>query len=262
MKLISLNAWGGKLFIPLMKFIKQSSKNTDIFCLQEIYDTSSGVKQYKNVIQANLLAELKKILKEFRVFYFPYLFGFDEEGSKVNFDLSYGQAIFIKKSIKIIENKNYFIYKNKSLHSLMKNFSNLSTPLQYIKLSLNNKTFAVFNFHGTPYPAAKKDTIKRLKQTRKIKKIIETGEGAKILVGDFNLSLYTESIKLLENNMINLIKKFNIKKTRSKLSPYYGNRNFQRFADYTFVSRDINILDFKVPHLKVSDHLPMILEFS
>ena len=261
MKLISLNTWGGKYFEPLINFIKQHSKNSTIFCLQEIYNTTSNVKHY-NGIQANLLAEIKKVLPDFQYFYFSILSGFDDEAEPVDFSLSHGSAIFIKKNIPVDSHKDYFIYKDKSLNPLKKDFSNLATPLQYISFHLNGKTFAIFNFHGTSFPADKLDSSNRLKAVKKVKKIIEGKFGAKILVGDFNLLPHTQSIKIFEDNMKNLIKKFNIPKTRSRLSPFYGKSDFQKFADYAFVSTDINVLEFRVPHIKISDHLPMILEFS
>lgn len=261
MKLISLNTWGGKYFEPLIEFIKQHSKDTDIFCLQEIYSTTVDVKQYKNLLRANFLEELKKILPNFRAFYFPTLNGYDPEANPVNFNLTYGQAIFIKDSINILSHKDYFIYKPKKFKTLKKNYSNISTPLQAIQFTIHNKTFSIFNFHGTPAPTPKKDTLKRLEQCAKVKTIIDKFKGSKILVGDFNLSRYTKSIEIFEKDMRNLIKEFNIERTRSNLSPFYGKLNFQKFADYTFVSSDINVIDFQVPDVKVADHLPMILEF-
>ena len=77
MKLISLNTWGGKVFDPLIKFIKSNSQDTDIFCLQEVYNTTANVKQYKNLLRANFLEELKNLLPNFRVFYFPTLNVYD-----------------------------------------------------------------------------------------------------------------------------------------------------------------------------------------
>lgn len=262
MKLISLNTWGGKYFEPLIDFIKQHSKDTEIFCLQEIYDTSSDIKQYRNIIRANLLTELKNILKDFQCFYFPNLYGFDDEAKPTTFDLSYGPAIFIDNSIKVTEHKDYFVYREKFLNNLKTDFSNLATPLQYICFKLNKKRFAIFNFHGTSHPAHKLDSKKRIDQSRQAKEIINSKAGAKILVGDFNLLPETQSIKIFEKDMKNLIKEFHILRTRSNLSPYFRKPNFQKFADYTFVSYDIKVIDFQVPDVKISDHLPLILEFS
>lgn len=262
MKLISLNTWGGKIYQPLMDFIKQNSEDTDIFCFQEIYDTKSETKQYKNLIRANFLGELKNILPKNKVFYFPTLEGYDPKANPVNFDLLYGSAIFVKNSIKVSLHKNYLIYKDKNFEKPNKGFSNLSTPLQKIQIEVDNKIFSIFNFHGTPYPAAKKDTRKRLKQSMKVKFFIDKARGAKILVGDFNLSKRTKSIRIFETEMKNLIKEFKIRRTRSKLSPFFNRSNFQKFADYTFVSKDVEIKNFSVPNIEISDHLPMILEFA
>ena len=46
-----------------------------------------------------------------------------------------------------------------------------------------------------------------------------------------------------------------------KLWPQYehGKYGFQEFADYAFVSPGIRVVDFVVPDLPVSDHLPLIL---
>lgn len=261
MKLISLNTWGGKYFDPLKQFIKQHSKDTDIFCLQEVYNTQSKVKEYKKLIRTNLLNELKNILSDFQVFYFPILFGYDDQPKKVSFDLECGIAIFVKKAIKVTDYKNYFIYKDNFLKILKDDFSNLTTPLQYISFNLKGVEFTVFNFHGASYPPSKLDSKNRLIQSRKVKEILNSKKRA-IIVGDFNLLPETESLKILGENMKNLIAEYKILRTRSKLSPYFGKPDFQEFADYILVTPDVLVNNFKVPEVKISDHLPMILEFG
>ncbi len=261
MKLISLNTWGGKIYQPLIDFIKQHSRDTDIFCFQEIYNTKSDVKQYLG-IRTNLLSEIKNILPDFQIFYFPSLSGYDDKAEHVDFDLTYGQAIFVKASIKINSRMDYFISKDENFLILSRNFSNLPTPLQYIGFTLGDKKISIFNFHGIPYPGNKLDTGGRLMEAKKLKEIINSKKGAKILVGDFNLLPETQSIKLHEEDMRNLVKEFNIQRTRSKLSPFYGRADFQKFADYTFVSNGVEVKSFEVAKVEISDHLPMILEFS
>src|SRR3989344_4759760 len=63
----------------------------------------------------------------------------------------------------------------------------------------------------------------------------------KILCGDLELWPDTEIIKILEEGMVNLIKKFNIYSTRSNFFKYEN-----KFADYILVSPDIKVHDFKV----------------
>lgn len=261
MKLISLNTWGGRYFKPLIRFIRENSQNTDIFCFQEMRHTTTNIREFAGY-RANLLSEIKNILTDFQVFYFPTMKGFDNEASPANFDLTFGQAIFAKNSIKITNAGNHFIYRDENSPNINKDFSNLPVPLQYISFTIDNKELTVFNFHGSPMPGDKLDTDKRLAEANKSKDIIDKKSGAKILVGDFNLLPQTQSIKIYESNMRNLINEFNIVTTRSRLSPFYNTPDFQRYADYTFVSSDVEVKSFQVPDVAISDHLPMLLEFS
>ena len=58
--------------------------------------------------------------------------------------------------------------------------------------------------------------------------------------------------------MKNLIKEFSIKGTRT----HHYKKTSERYADYILVSGGIKVKTFEVPEIIVSDHLPMILEFS
>lgn len=261
MKLISLNTWGGKIYQPLINFIKQHSEDTDIFCFQEVYNTTSGMKAHKEIL-ANLLDEIKKILPVFQFFYSTETSGFDPTPKTVNFHLTAGKTIFIKNHIRVNASEDILLYGNREEKFLKNDFSNLAVTLQSIEFNIRGKDFTVANIHGPAFPGNKLDTNLRLEHSSKIKKFLDSKKGVKIVVGDFNLLPETQSIKLLEQNMRNLIKEFNIQRTRSKLSPFYGQTDFQKFADYTFVSKDVRVKSFEVPKLEISDHLPMILEFS
>ena len=261
MKLIFLNTWGGKIFEPLINFVKQQSQTADIFCFQEIYNTTSSIKRYKD-IRANLLDELIKILPDFQFLYSIEISGFDSDATSVNFNLSVGKTIFIKKNIRINSQEDILLYGNKTKTSLKKDFSNLPITIQSINFTVSEKDFTLVNIHGIAFPGTKLDTKLRLEHSVKIKGFLNSKNGPKIMVGDFNLLPQTQSIKLLEDDMRNLIKEFKIKKTRSNLNPYFGKSDFQKFADYTFVSSDVNVIDFQVPDVTISDHLPMILQFS
>ena len=145
---------------------------------------------------------------------------------------------------------------------IKKDFSDIPVNIQLLNFTKDTKEFMLCNFHGASYPGSKRDTPQRIKQSQSIRNIFNKNTYAKIIVGDFNLLPDTQSIHILEEDLRNLIKKYHIKKTRSRIDLFYGKPEFQKFADYTFVSHDINIIDFRVPYLEISDHLPMILEFS
>ncbi|MCL4387410.1 hypothetical protein M1307_03380, partial [Patescibacteria group bacterium] len=161
MKLISLNTWGGRYFKPLVDFIKQYSDDTDIFCFQEIYDTKSDVKQYKN-IRANLLEELIKILPDFQYLYSKEIAGFDSNPDPVNFNLAVGKAMFVKQNIQISSKDDLLIFGDRSEKFLKKDFSNAPISFQYITFSTNNKSYIVCNIHGMSFPGSKLDTDLRL----------------------------------------------------------------------------------------------------
>lgn len=156
---------------------------------------------------------------------------------------------------------DFFVFGQRN--SLSKgNLITLPRNIQYVNLKVGNKKLIVCNVHGIWAPRSKADTPSRMEQSKKIREFLSTQEGEKIACGDFNLDIDTESIKILEEDLKNLIKEFHIEKTRSRLSPFFGKPDFQRFADYTFVSPGINVLEFQVPDVQISDHLPMILEFA
>lgn len=261
MKLISLNTWGGKIYQPLINFIRQHSKDTDIFCFQEIFNTTSNIKQY-NGIRTNLLNELIKILPDFSFYYSVEVSGFDENAKHTNFNLTVGKAIFIRKSFQVNSENDLLLYGNRLEKCLKEDFSNLAVTMQCVNFTANNKPYIICNIHGISFPGSKLDTKLRLEHSRKIIDYLKDKKGTKILIGDFNLLPETKSIGFLEKEMRNLIKEYKIQLTRSKLTPYYGKENFQPFADYTFVSDWVEVESFEVPKVEISDHLPMILEFS
>ena len=81
-----------------------------------------------------------------------------------------------------------------------------------------------------------------------------------IIVGHVNLLPETDSIKILNNKLINLIDKYNIKSTRPIFDDGLDKGNI--VCDYIFVNNKVKINNFKVIDSKVSDHLPMILDFD
>lgn len=272
MKLVSLNTWGGKAFKPLMNFLKEKSGGTDVFCFQEVFHTSSGVIETHGA-RANLYHEISLALPDFQGYFAPSQDNIDFAGP-VDFELSLGKATFIKKSFPVKSWGDFFVYREgnapndiMSWQDLMKKpsksaYEDLPRNVLYVRTRAVGKPLTICNFHGIAFPGSKLDTQSRLKQSNTIEKFLEGERGRKILCGDFNLLPDTKSLAILENRMVNLVKKFGIARTRSRLSPYYGKENEQKFADYLLVSPDIKICNFEVPDVAVSDHLPLVLEFS
>lgn len=280
MKLITLNTWGGRLFAPLAKFITSHSKDTDIFCFQEVYDTSSDeiytrTKRSHPVYRKNRmtnahaaradgLSQIRKRLPNHKLLYNSSQDNTDFHGP-VDFDLRFGLAMFVKKNLEVLEHGDVFVHQDKNVlkdtdHSTMGSPRGL-TPrgrnIQWTKIRHNKKIFNICNFHGIWSSEGKNDSPERFEQSKKINDFLNTLGGEIILCGDFNLLPETESVGIIEENMINLVKQFDVKSTRSK---FYTKA--EKFADYIFVTKGTWVKDFRVLKREISDHLPLYLEFS
>ncbi len=252
MRLVCLNAWGGTEFKNLIKFIEDQKNRTDIFCFQEIFSTGTSIKE-SHGMRPNLYQELLPVLKEFQPFFEPVVEGKDLQGD-VDFPVEFGLAIFAKGNILVKNQGSIEIFPGtRTADDVWRH----KRVLQYIVVE-NTDQNIIGNVHGLHLGGnGKKDTPERIRQSQIIQEFFASQTGKKILCGDFNLLPDTESVRLLENDMRNLISHYKIPTTRSKL--------YTRgvpFADYTFVSPDVKVKSFEVPNVEASDHLPMILEFT
>lgn len=259
MKLISLNAWGGKKYQQLMEFIQKHIDNTDIFCFQEVFKTSSGIEEREG-FRLNLYEEFCKLLPEHQGYFAVSLenyIGGTFQANFIDFDLSWGLATFIHKKFKVTSRGDFFVFRTKDSFN-PKDLNTLPRNMQYFTFTDDNKKFIVCNLHGIWQRGEKIDTSSRISQSEQIINFLDKyKEEAKILAGDFNLNIDTHSLEILEKKLINLIKNYKIPTTRSKLYTWED-----KFADYTLVSDKIKVINFQVPDITVSDHLPMILEFD
>lgn len=77
LKIISLNTWGGQVKSILDFF--EMNKDTDVFCLQEVYnggeDDEAELKFKSESKDYNLLNNIKKILNDFDIFFYPHIMG-------------------------------------------------------------------------------------------------------------------------------------------------------------------------------------------
>lgn len=243
MKLISLNTWGGKVKDGLHDFITKQAADTDIFCFQEVFDNAHVTTL--GGIDANLHETLTGLLPDHIGYYAPHQ------------DNDEGLAIFVKSKIPVTEVGDVFVYR---FHNAMEadDRRTLGRNVQYLQFIENDHAFTVINFHGLWNGAGKMDTPDRLSQSRKIREFVKSkAKGKVIVVGDFNLDPDTESMAILAKNMRNLIKENNITSTRSHYHKWPN-----KFADYVFVSNDVQVTHFKTLQDVASDHLPLLLEFS
>lgn len=242
------------LFDPLMGFLKDSAQDTDIFCFQEVFNSESAIVG-KVDNRFNLFAILEKTLPEFQGYFSPAQDGFDYRHS-VDKRISFGLAVFVRKTIPVESLDVFFIFGDRNS---MKGDDENTLPCNaqcITVLAPDDKKISICNAHGMPeWP--KTDNPARLKQSTIIRGFLDRRGNTKILCGDLNLLPETKSIQILEKDMRNLVSEFEVEDTRGKL-----HRMDPHVSDYVFISKDIAVLNFSAPDMGISDHLPLILDFS
>lgn len=242
MKLISLNIWGGHVLTPLLEFIKKHS-DVDIFCLQEVYhNAKEKISTEDRSVSLDIFDQLQNLLPNHQGFFRPVV------------NNIYGIATFVKKSIDVLGEGEICIHDNPDYSG---NGPTHSRNLQWLECSVNNKLYSILNVHGLWNGRGKTDTPERLSQSQRIRAFMDTIKIPKLLCGDLNLRLDTESISILEKDLNNWIKIYNIQSTRTNL---YTKE--EQFADYVFTSPEIMVNDFYILKDVVSDHAPLWIDFD
>jgi len=268
MKIISLNAYFGTCFDPLMEFIEHEAANTDIFCLQEMVSAEQNLKQVDDKgKRLNVLQEIVQRLPDHQLFFAPMQSDF-ETNPTIYGHSEIGVAIFVKNNLLITKNDYFFLCNNYNSF-VPGDYSTIGFPTQWVQFNFDGQPLTICSVHGNSEPGHKLDTPERLLQSQKIIDFLKTQPGQKIVMGDFNLLPNTESVQMFKPaGFRNLIEEYKISSTRGtnnrKLHPEFGvgKYGFQEFADYTFVSPEIKVTEFTVPEVPVSDHLPMILKIE
>lgn len=248
MKIICLNTWGGTAGVAELVDFLSANADVDIFCLQEIVKGGEGESFKRSgeeiILEYTLFDRINKALPNHNGYFSP------------GFKHFFGLAIFVKKSIEITEVGESFVHKHKEF--ITDDAGHQARLIQYIKLKHADKKLCVINFHGLWNGQGKTDTEDRLQQTKNILNFTNAVSADFILCGDFNLLPDTQSIKMIEDSGLrNLIKEYGVTSTRTS---HY--KKPIRFADYAFVTKGIEVKDFKVLPDEVSDHVPLYLDIA
>lgn len=256
MKIVSLNTWGGRAGREvLLSFFKKYADQIDIFCLQEVWagphedianTTVGGRVIDMSKIVTDMLQSIEVLLPDHECFFRPH------------FRNHYGLATFVRKGIPVISEGEYFVYQDKEYVTPPGvDIGMHARNVQFVTIETSDGPLTVMNFHGLWNGKGKYDCDERIVQSARIIQFLETLTTPVILMGDFNLTPETTSLKMLEDyGLTNLIALHNITSTRTSLYDKMGGF----FADYALVSKEIEVVDFKVLPDVVSDHAPLYLE--
>lgn len=228
MKVIFFNTWNANIRDGITEFIKEHCRDTDIFCLQEVFEDNK-------IIYDNLLPNYQNFFAD------KYL-------NKKN---AYAQATYVHTEYTVLSSQIMF-----------ENLPDSGLGL-YTCITRGSKSIHVLNFHGIGHPGDKLDNPGRVAVSKRIIDFFKDKQGPKIIGGDFNILPDTKSIDMfVEKGFRDLIKDFAIPATRNQLAWKQYPETKQYYSDYVFVSPDIKINDFSVPNIEISDHLPLIVDFE
>ena len=231
MHIICLNVWKGRMFKELSTFIHNNP--ADIYCFQEVLSCSSKINH--EGMQLNLLQKLQDLLPNHQAHFVPAV-----QCNVGGHTVEYGIAMFTRVKM---ETFSALIH-----HDTKPGLKNQTKHVQWGFVG----NVMVAHFHGLWTGGDKNDCEQRRLQSKKINKILTD---TCVLMGDFNYDIDIEPLQILEHNKINLIKKYNIKTTRSK--QYTGT---WKYADYCIVTPNVTVQEFYVDPTECSDHLALRLE--
>ncbi len=242
MQLITLNIWGGHVKADLLEFIKKY-QHVDFICLQEVYHRAPHkTSDDDRVICLDILDQIAEYLPQHQFYFRPVV------------QNVYGIAIFVKNDIDLVTEGEVIIYDNPDYSGTGPMHRR---NLQFIECQDQGKKYLIMNTHFLWNGCGKNDSDDRIQQSISVKKFLDSYSVPKLLCGDFNLRPDTESLRIIEKDMRNLIKDYGIESTRTSFYP-----KTERFADYVLVSDSVIVHDFKVLPEEVSDHAALWIEFS
>ncbi|HEX6462342.1 MAG TPA: endonuclease/exonuclease/phosphatase family protein [Candidatus Saccharimonadales bacterium] len=242
MKLMTLNAWQGRLERVLLKHLEQ--QNLDFACMQEVVDYEGKT--------GGLISSYSKIGASLRLdqhFFSPLntlKFG--------NRSITFGNIIY--SNLPFEQSETIFTrgqYKDDFDFDV--DDYNIRA-LQHTAVKVGDKKLHILNHHGHHIDAHKLGDEETMRQTALIIEYIKQLDGAVILCGDFNLSPESESIKLFDSILQNLSVAYALETTRSLLT--YK----KEVCDYIFVNNDVDVKGFSMDETIISDHNALILDFE
>jgi endonuclease/exonuclease/phosphatase family metal-dependent hydrolase len=252
-RLFNLYKWtdNENVYNKIISFIHKESP--DIICFQEFYTNSSNLK-LQNII--NRLSDTK---------YYHIEYPTSNNNNK-----SYGIATFSRYPI---IDRGIIRYKNTSNVSI---FTDIKTQGKIVRIFNNHLQSIRFNkdnyffisnsekFSDNKKMKEIKDIsfrlkdafIRRAKQANILSKKITATPYPTIVCGDFNDTPVSYTYHKIKGNLNDAF----MEAGSGIGNTYVGNFPSYRI-DYFLYSNDFKVKNYKVPHIKLSDHYPIVCEF-
>lgn len=265
MRILCLNAWGGKLHAELIAYLAQL--DADVLCLQEIVHTPTTDKDWleyrdgSHILpqRPNLFADIAAILPGHTATFCPAAQGVLWDGDSA-LPSQFGLATFVRSSLSVIGQFQTFVHKTFSPDGYGDHPRPRNAHAVRLYDPAQSQPVTIAHVHGLRDLAGKMDTTERLAQAQRLASlattVAEPGDRV-ILCGDFNVEPDSRTFDILRD-----IGLHDLVTARG----FAGTRNAQyskpgRFADYMLVNDAVTVKSFDViMQPEVSDHCPLLLE--
>ncbi|OWV73672.1 metal-dependent hydrolase [Rhizobium sp. R339] len=265
MRIISLNAWGGRLHEALIAYVRQA--DPDVLCLQEVLrapGAAPGWSIYRDAgmelpQRANLFEEISAALPGHDGFFCPTSRGELFSGD-TTVAAEFGLATFVRKSYSVIAQGLDFVHGHYSRDGWGQHPRPRNAHCIRLFSNQHASTVTIAHMHGLRDPAGKGDTAARQEQAEALVSLIERvwpGSEGLVVCGDFNVLPDSATFTILGRlGLSDLVTGNGFADTRTS---YYAKAG--RFADYMLVTSEVTVAKFEVVEApEVSDHRALLLD--
>jgi endonuclease/exonuclease/phosphatase family metal-dependent hydrolase len=267
MRVLSLNAWGGRLHDRLLPYLVAA--DPDVLCLQEVVRAPAAEAEWlvyrdggvELPQRANLFREVAEALPGHAAFFCPAARGplFDDGRAIAS---EWGLATFVRRRHPVIGQAQGFVHGDFAPDG----FGEHPRPrnAHAVRVFDDRAGFAVTvaHLHGLRDPAGKHDTPARRAQAEALIRLTRTvaRPGERLVVcGDLNVLPGSETLATLGG--LGLTELVTLRGHAGTRTSFYAKPG--RFADYMLVSPEVRVVSFDVvAEPEVSDHRALLLELA
>lgn len=267
MRIMSLNAWGGKLYAPLLDYL--AAVDADVLCLQEVVNTPGSAEAeliYRDgdhVLnqRTNLYEDIKHVLPRHEARFFPASRGVLYDGQGRMHTSEFGLATFTRRALPVIGEAMSFVHGAFSADGWGDHPRARNAHCVRLFDPASRAPVTIAHMHGLRDPASgKADSDIRRKQAERLAALIRTvwQPGEQLVVcGDFNVLPSSSTFEVLaELGLSDLVTGRGHTDTRTS---HYAKP--ERYADYMLINDAVNVVSFEVvAEPEVSDHRALVLE--
>lgn len=243
MKILQLNAWGGRLDKQILNLLKAERPN--IICLQEAISLLGDKSGGFFVTVETIAEELKLHLS------FSPTIGFKFMHRNAEFGNAILSTLPFESQHTIFTCKDYI-----RDFDAAQNDDHNARNLHHVTIKTNRGLLNILTHHGYHIPSHKNGDDETLRQCKLIADYIGTLDGEIILAGDFNLAPHSPSLEQINRVLCNACIKHEVMTTRTELT------DKTEVCDYIFANSNVIEKSFRVSDELVSDHKALVMEFE